>query len=89
MGPGDPAAVLPGLGGGPVAQLADTAPDRDGVRWMALDWLTAPVQHTGQVDVSAHPGAPVAPPPAPPSPFPALQDDDADDRSGPAWPWGP
>lgn len=39
----DPDAVLPGLGGGPVAQLAATAPDRDGVRWMALDWLTAPV----------------------------------------------
>lgn len=39
----DPEAVLPGLGGGPVAQLAATAPDRDGVRWMALDWLTAPV----------------------------------------------
>ncbi|UZN04013.1 2-amino-4-hydroxy-6-hydroxymethyldihydropteridine diphosphokinase [Cellulomonas sp. S1-8] len=39
----DPDAQLPGLGGGPVAQLAATAPDRDGVRWMALDWLTAPV----------------------------------------------
>ncbi|MCC2336510.1 2-amino-4-hydroxy-6-hydroxymethyldihydropteridine diphosphokinase [Cellulomonas wangsupingiae] len=39
----DPEAVLPGLGGGPVALLAATAPDRDGVRWMALDWLTAPV----------------------------------------------
>lgn len=38
-----PDAVLPGLGGGPVAVLAATAPDRDGVRWLALDWLTAPV----------------------------------------------
>jgi dihydroneopterin aldolase/2-amino-4-hydroxy-6-hydroxymethyldihydropteridine diphosphokinase len=38
-----PDAVLPGLGGGPVAQLAATAPDRDGVRWLALDWLTAAV----------------------------------------------
>jgi dihydroneopterin aldolase / 2-amino-4-hydroxy-6-hydroxymethyldihydropteridine diphosphokinase len=38
-----PDAVLHGLGGGPVAQLAATAPDRDGVRWLALDWLTAPV----------------------------------------------
>ena len=37
-----PHAVLPGLGGGPVAALAATAPDRDGVRWLALDWLTAP-----------------------------------------------
>jgi len=38
----DPDAVLPGLGGGPVAALAATAPDREGVRWLALDWLTAP-----------------------------------------------
>lgn len=35
----DPEAVLPGLGGGPVAALAATAPDREGVRWLALDWL--------------------------------------------------
>ncbi|WP_420112719.1 2-amino-4-hydroxy-6-hydroxymethyldihydropteridine diphosphokinase [Pseudactinotalea sp.] len=34
----DPDAFLPGLGGGPVAVLADTAPDREGVRWLALDW---------------------------------------------------
>lgn len=37
-----PDAVLPGLGGGPVAALARTAPDRDGIRWMALDWWAAP-----------------------------------------------
>jgi dihydroneopterin aldolase/2-amino-4-hydroxy-6-hydroxymethyldihydropteridine diphosphokinase len=36
-----PDAVLHGLGGGPVAALAATAPDNDGVRWLALDWLTA------------------------------------------------
>lgn len=36
----DPDAVLPGPGGGPVARLADRAPDAEGVRWMALDWLT-------------------------------------------------
>ncbi|WP_407320535.1 2-amino-4-hydroxy-6-hydroxymethyldihydropteridine diphosphokinase [Isoptericola halotolerans] len=36
----DPQAVLGGLGGGPVAQLAATAPDRSGIRWLALDWLT-------------------------------------------------
>src|SRR5699024_4206838 len=35
----DPDAFLPGLGGGPVASLAETAPDRGGVRWLALDWL--------------------------------------------------
>ncbi len=38
----DPAAVLPGLGGGPVARLATTAPDRDGIRWLALDWWASP-----------------------------------------------
>lgn len=37
----DPRAVLPGLGGGPVAALAQTAPDRDGIRWVNLDWWTA------------------------------------------------
>lgn len=47
----DPEAVLPGLGGGPVAQLAATAPDRGGVRWLALDWLTAPVPGTSGVPV--------------------------------------
>ena len=35
-----PHAVLVGLGGGPVTQLAATAPDRTGIRWLALDWLT-------------------------------------------------
>ena len=43
----DPEAVLPGLGGGPVSVLAETAPDRDGVRWLALDWLTDPIPTTG------------------------------------------
>jgi dihydroneopterin aldolase/2-amino-4-hydroxy-6-hydroxymethyldihydropteridine diphosphokinase len=36
-----PEAVLPGLGGGPVAALAETAPDRAGIRWVNLDWWTA------------------------------------------------
>lgn len=88
----DPTAVLPGLGGGPVAQLADTAPDRDGVRWMALDWLTAPVQHTGSLDVSGRGPAAQGPsthvPAATPAPA-APQEDEADDDAGPAWPWGP
>lgn len=35
----DPDAILPGLGGGPVGALAATAPDREGIRWLALDWL--------------------------------------------------
>jgi dihydroneopterin aldolase/2-amino-4-hydroxy-6-hydroxymethyldihydropteridine diphosphokinase len=50
-----PDAVLPGLGGGPVARLAETAPDRAGIRWMALDWLTEPTTRSGML-----PAAPVA-----------------------------
>jgi dihydroneopterin aldolase/2-amino-4-hydroxy-6-hydroxymethyldihydropteridine diphosphokinase len=34
----EPGAELPGLGGGSVAVLAETAPDRAGIRWLALDW---------------------------------------------------
>lgn len=55
----DPHAVLPGLGGGPVGALAATAPDREGVRWLALDWLTAPIpagNDTGAVQ-TGRPGA--------------------------------
>jgi len=37
----EPGAELLGLGGGPVSMLAETAPDREGVRSLALDWLTA------------------------------------------------
>lgn len=67
----DPEAVLPGLGGGPVAALAATAPDRDGVRWLALDWLTDPIPttaptreagraaaHAGGHTIPLHPAAP-------------------------------
>ncbi len=35
----EPEAVLPGEDGGQVAELAEAAPDRPGVRWLALDWL--------------------------------------------------
>jgi 2-amino-4-hydroxy-6-hydroxymethyldihydropteridine diphosphokinase/dihydroneopterin aldolase len=75
-----PEAVLPGLGGGPVAQLAATAPDRAGIRWLALDWLTdpepeqgggatAPNHPTGGDDAQPAPDAHVAemPPALPPS----------------------
>lgn len=55
-----PDAVLPGLGGGPVGALAATAPDRDGIRWLALDWLTEP-ESAGDRD-----DQPSAVPPAPP-----------------------
>lgn len=53
-----PDAVLPGLGGGPVAQLAATAPDRAGIRWLALDWLTDPEPEQGAGPVA--PAEPVA-----------------------------
>jgi dihydroneopterin aldolase/2-amino-4-hydroxy-6-hydroxymethyldihydropteridine diphosphokinase len=49
----EPAAVLHGLGGGPVAALAATAPDLPGVRQMALDWLDGPAIRPNAVPVSA------------------------------------
>lgn len=62
----DPDAVLPGLGGGPVAALAATAPDRGGIRWLALDWLTDPAPDpTGAVPVTTGSTDSAAPPPAP------------------------
>ncbi|ACZ31990.1 2-amino-4-hydroxy-6-hydroxymethyldihydropteridine pyrophosphokinase [Xylanimonas cellulosilytica DSM 15894] len=50
-----PDADLPGLGGGPVAQLAETAPDRGGIRWMALDWLTETGVRTGSYPTTPAP----------------------------------
>ncbi|MCR1984030.1 2-amino-4-hydroxy-6-hydroxymethyldihydropteridine diphosphokinase [Cellulosimicrobium cellulans] len=62
----DPDAVLPGLGGGPVAALAATAPDRGGIRWLALDWLTDPAPDpAGAVPVTTGSTDTAAPPPAP------------------------
>ena len=58
-----PDAVLGGPGGGPVGQLAVTAPDRGGIRWLALDWLTGPTQSTGQVSAAAPDAAPSTPVP--------------------------
>lgn len=37
-----PEAHLVGLGGGPVAQLAQTSPDLPNLRWVAQDWLHQP-----------------------------------------------
>ncbi|MEZ0446738.1 2-amino-4-hydroxy-6-hydroxymethyldihydropteridine diphosphokinase [Cellulomonas sp. ICMP 17802] len=54
----DPHAVLPGLGGGPVGALAATAPDREGVRWLALDWLTAPISALGNETGAVPAGGP-------------------------------
>ncbi|WP_164737412.1 2-amino-4-hydroxy-6-hydroxymethyldihydropteridine diphosphokinase [Georgenia sp. SYP-B2076] len=39
----EPGAVLPGPAGGLVAELADRAPDRRTVRWLAADWLSGDV----------------------------------------------
>jgi len=60
-----PDAVLPGLGGGPVAALAATAPDRDGIRWLALDWLTAGARVTNGTTQS--PSEPAPTPASPPT----------------------
>ncbi|CAN5372146.1 hypothetical protein BH11ACT1_BH11ACT1_24780 [soil metagenome] len=76
-----PDAVLPGLGGGPVALLAATAPDRAGIRWLALDWLTAPVlpepapvpePAPAPVDATPPAPAPVTVPGPPPAPEPVT-----------------
>ncbi|WP_265522490.1 2-amino-4-hydroxy-6-hydroxymethyldihydropteridine diphosphokinase [Oerskovia flava] len=59
-----PDAVLPGLGGGPVQALAATAPDRTGIRWLALDWLTEPTPGLGTGETpSVAPAAPSSPAP--------------------------
>jgi dihydroneopterin aldolase/2-amino-4-hydroxy-6-hydroxymethyldihydropteridine diphosphokinase len=71
----DPDAVLPGLGGGPVALLADTAPDRTGIRWLALDWLTEPAPGVPGVESAPVPGVESAPVPGTvftPEPFPPF-----------------
>ncbi|NNU26061.1 2-amino-4-hydroxy-6-hydroxymethyldihydropteridine diphosphokinase [Isoptericola sediminis] len=60
----DPQAVLGGLGGGSVAQLAATAPDRAGIRWLALDWLTGPAA-TGTVPAQPQPQPQPQPEPEP------------------------
>lgn len=87
-----PDAVLPGLGGGPVAQLAATAPDRDGVRWLALDWLTAPVP-AAQPDPAADGGEPpaggdpLAPPVYDPLDGPLVEPFRGTRRDAPRDPW--
>ena len=68
------------LGGRSVADLAEEAPDRDGVRWLALDWLTSdrlPALPTGQY---------VAPPSAPESSEDAAPEVPAADLSAPEQP---
>lgn len=55
------------LGGRVVATLAEEAPDRDGVRWLALDWIDSdhlPALPTGQYVAPPAPSAESAPAPA-------------------------
>jgi len=92
----DPDAVLPGLGGGPVAALAETAPDRDGIRWMALDWLTEPVPTTvpasgGPSPDRASPNRPSPDRPAPDRPAHPLPFgvEPSDSQPSTPWPWTP
>ncbi|MFD6135648.1 2-amino-4-hydroxy-6-hydroxymethyldihydropteridine diphosphokinase [Isoptericola sp. NPDC060257] len=73
-----PDALLGGPGGGPVGQLAVTAPDRAGIRWLALDWLTGPTQSTGQVSAAAADAAPSTPVP---QSAPAAPADEPDDQA--------
>ncbi|MDR1119118.1 MAG: 2-amino-4-hydroxy-6-hydroxymethyldihydropteridine diphosphokinase, partial [Bifidobacteriaceae bacterium] len=42
-----PKAFLPGLGGGSVAALAEAAPDKGCIRWLAPDWDRAPEPGAG------------------------------------------
>ncbi|SDS15863.1 dihydroneopterin aldolase / 2-amino-4-hydroxy-6-hydroxymethyldihydropteridine diphosphokinase [Paraoerskovia marina] len=87
----DPDAVLLGLGGGPVAALAGTAPDAGGIRWMALDWLTdapmsGPQETVAPAEVQEAPAPAQAPTPAP-APAVAPPADPApvhDERPAPA-----
>ena len=61
-----PDAVLPGLGGGPVAALAATAPDLSGIRWLALDWLVPPADHPAPEAHEPEPPAESRPEPSAP-----------------------
>ncbi|MDR0626162.1 MAG: 2-amino-4-hydroxy-6-hydroxymethyldihydropteridine diphosphokinase [Bifidobacteriaceae bacterium] len=60
-----PGAFLPGLGGGPVAELAESAPDKGCIRWLAPNWdrpgpdVASPRQAPPQAPVGAPSGKPV------------------------------
>jgi dihydroneopterin aldolase/2-amino-4-hydroxy-6-hydroxymethyldihydropteridine diphosphokinase len=64
----DPGAVLHGLGGGPVARLAETAPDRPGIRWLALDWLADPQDTVSPHGTGPQAGTGAVHAPVPPAP---------------------
>jgi len=70
-----PLAMLPGPDGGLVAQLADAAPDRPGVRWLAPDWLGFELQPEPEVATDPVPRLKVVPalPPTPPSGVPVAE----------------
>jgi len=67
-----PLAKLPGPNGGPVAQLAEAAPDRPGVRWLAPDWLGFALRPEPEPTTKPVPVLKVVPalPPTPPSGVP-------------------
>lgn len=50
----DAEAQLPGLGGGPVGVLAETAADRSGVRALALDWFASDSHPAADHSAPAH-----------------------------------
>lgn len=66
----DPDAVLPGVDGGAVAELAKVAPDREGVRWLALDWFEEGLDPTTP---APQPPAQVSPPEPEPEPEPSAE----------------
>jgi hypothetical protein len=68
-----PEAFLPGLGGGSVSDLAENAPDRGGVRWLALDWRSTGKTAKGAEEAPAQEAAEdhVEQPEAEPEPRPA------------------
>src|SRR5699024_7998531 len=76
----DPQARIPGDDGGAVAELAEAAPDRSGVRWLPLDWL-----EEGQEETDVAPQA-AAPGPAEPAPAPDQPDELPEDAPAPAAP---
>lgn len=53
----EPGAVLPGLGGGAVTALAETAPDKAGIRWLALDWFDVAAALPAAVQAPDEPAA--------------------------------
>src|SRR5690625_2281998 len=73
----EPDAVLPGEDGGQVAELAEAAPDRPGVRWLALVWPAG-----REEPAAATPRVPGPKQPRPEGEPPAVADWHAADPAG-------